>query len=169
MKTFFKRYDIDGDGYLMMKDWVLIAENVIKAGNLSGGRADEIRNDYVTVWHKYFKSMTLQGKTTCDMLILNIKKSGKVELEKSLITQYNTYFDVIDSDQDSLIQLQEFINFFHAIGISEEIAKEAFKGLDTNQDGVLSREEFISAVLGFFLREEPNDSIDLFYGSLISD
>jgi len=166
MRTCFKRYDVDGDGVLTKNDYAVLAENVIKTGNFSGSRADDIRNNYMELWNTYLKPETGDTSSTCEDFLANVKSRGKTVLESVAIKQFSLFFDAIDTNRDDAIQLEEFINFFKAIGSTAEIAKEAFKELDLNHDGVLSREEFISAGEDFCLLEEPSLPSDLFYGHL---
>jgi len=167
LRTFFQRFDIDGDGLLTRNDFERLADRVIKTGHFTGYRADELRNLYLEIWDKYFKPEDGGNAGTFEEFLANVKSHGKSELGLSYLEQNSIMFDAVDTSNDGVIELQEFINYFNALGIGEEIAKEAFKGLDTNHDGVLSREEFISSGINFFMLEEPSFPADAFYGSLI--
>jgi len=167
MNTCFKRFDTDGDGVLTKKDYALLAENVIKVGNFTGARADDIRNNYTELWNIYLKPETGdESISTCEDFLKNVKNRGKNFLETIAMKQYTLFFDAVDTDQDDKIDLKEFINYFTAMGSTEEIAKEAFKGLDADHDGVLSREEFVTAGKNFCVLEEPSLPSDSFYGHL---
>ena len=77
-----------------------------------------------------------------------------------------TFFDVIDSNHDGYIQSKEFEVWFRIIGVDVSKAEESFKMIDTNGDGVLSREEFVAAGLEFVTSKEDTPS-KLFYGPLV--
>jgi len=158
--------DSDGDGVLTAKDFQLIAENLIKAGNLTGASADRIRDLQSEVWTKYFQQGTGVAEANFEEFIASSKSEGKAALKAIAVEELNLIFDVIDTNQDGRIQLNEFITSFHIYGINEEIAKQAFSGLDINKDGELSRDEFVSAGVDYFLLEEPSYPADLFLGPL---
>jgi len=169
LRTCFKRFDSDGDGLLTLRDAHRIADNIIKAGQLTGPIADDIRNAFLEVWNKYVTPTNggEVGTGSCEDFLENLKKHEKSDLEAIGKRQMTIFFEAVDTKKDGLIQLQEYINFFNFVGIDEEFAKEAFKELDTNHDGVLSREEFVTAGTNFLLLEEPSFPADLFFGSLV--
>jgi Ca2+-binding EF-hand superfamily protein len=166
MKTAFKRFDADGDGFLTKNDLDTIADNIIRAGHFTGSQADEIRKNYMDIWEKYFIQKIESDAASYEVFLTNLKIHGKSDLGLTAKLHHNLWFEAVDTNKDDLIQLQEFIVYFGAIGINEEIAKEAFKALDTNHDGVLSREEFITAGQNFVSLEEPSFPADLFFGPL---
>jgi len=157
---------VDGDGFLTKNDFSMIAENIINVGHFTGFRADEIRIKYMKLWTKYFKPAGGEV-ATCEEMLSNLKSHGKTDLGTTAIDQFSQIFDAVDTSNDGVIQIQEFISYFNAMGISEVFAREAFKELDTNHDGVLSREEFITAARDFVILEDPSFPSDLFFGSLI--
>lgn len=167
MTTAFKRYDVDGDQLLTKDDFSLIADNIIKAGQFTGTRADEIKNNYMELWNNFLKPLAGGDKSTCEEFMEDVKSHSKSEIRSEAAKQFNLFFDAVDTNKDGMIQLQEFITFFNAIRVGEEFAKEAFRALDTNHDGVLSREEFVNAAEDFYTLEEPSLPADLLYGSLV--
>ena len=49
LKTVLKRFDFDGDALLKEWDFVGLAENIIKEGNIRDQRAEELRGSMVKV------------------------------------------------------------------------------------------------------------------------
>ena len=56
-------------------------------------------------------------------------------------------FQIIDLDANGKISLEECKLFFEGANISEQIWSEAFKGLDSNGDTVISFSEFEQNIL----------------------
>ncbi|CAH8460997.1 unnamed protein product [Dicrocoelium dendriticum] len=54
-------------------------------------------------------------------------------------------FDAIDTNHDKKLSLKEITNFLQAFGFNERQARDFMKEFDTNNDGVISREEFSKA------------------------
>jgi len=166
LRTYFKRFDKDGDGVLTEKDFRMIGDNIIKVGQITGARADEIRRKYAEMWARYYQPVSTSGAATCEEMIANLKKVEKKEMRAVATEQFNLLFDIIDTNQDGCIQLEEFTTYYNIVGVSEQFARKSFDALDTNHDGVLSRDEFVTAGLDFFTLEEPSLPADLFYGYL---
>jgi len=164
IKTWFKRFDKDEDGLLTEKDFTLIADNIIKVRRLSGPRADEIRKKYSQIWVEYFQPMLERDSASLEEIKANLQKCGKDEMKKMSTEHFNLLFDAVDTNNDGLIQLGEFVVYFQIVGVSEVFAKKTFDTMDTDHDGMLSRDEFVKGGLDFFTLEEPSKTCDLFYG-----
>jgi len=164
--TFFKRFDKDGNGVLMEKDFRLVAQNIITVGNFTGARGNEIRTQYLEMWNKYYQPLAKNGEVSIPEMVDYIKNINKAEARAMSAEQLDLFFDIIDTNQDGYIQLGEYATAFNIAGIGEEFAKPAFEALDTNHDGLLSRDEFVSAGLDFLFLEEPSHPADLFFGPL---
>jgi len=164
--TYFKRADKDGNGVFTEKDLLLIAENIIKRGKFTGARAEGLRKTYSEMWSKYYEPVAKNGEVRFEDFMEHLKRYRTADLKPISTEQLNLVFDTFDTNQDGCIQVGEYINFFHILGIGEEFAKRAFEGLDSDHDGLLSRDEFVSAGLDFFYLEEPSHPADLFFGPL---
>jgi len=166
MMNFFKRADRDGNGVFTEKDLQLIAENIIKAANFTGARANEIREKYSELWDTYYKPGVKDGVVRFQDMLEHFKSHQNPEDKPKMAEQLNLMFDTIATDQDGCIQVGEFATYFGIIGVRKEFAKLAFGALDTDHDGFLSREEFVSSGVDYFFLEEPSHPADLFLGPL---
>ena len=54
-------------------------------------------------------------------------------------------FDIVDTDADGMISLQEFEVYFECVGVGKEHAKASFDAIDADRDGKISRDEFENA------------------------
>lgn len=64
-------------------------------------------------------------------------------LEKEIDYDFvNLFLEIIDTNQDGQIAMEELKTFYQAYDINTEELEEAFDTLDLNQDGYISQEEF---------------------------
>ncbi|WP_236668112.1 MULTISPECIES: EF-hand domain-containing protein [unclassified Nonomuraea] len=75
---------------------------------------------------------------------------------------------VTDTDDDGLVQRQEFELLHEAFGRSGEDSEHAFAALDLDGDGVLSREELFHAARDYYTSADPDAVGNLFFGRLSS-
>jgi Ca2+-binding EF-hand superfamily protein len=167
IRTFFNRLDTDGDGIITKNDYVLIGENFVKAGQLSGDSSTALKDNFMQIWNKYVKPAKGGDAATCEDALTNLKFYGKSDLVSLCTNQFGLYFDAIDTNKDGLIQANDFVSIFKAFGISEDLAKEAFEGMDTDNNGVLSREKFVAIGRDFCTMEEPSYPADYLFGPLV--
>ena len=82
---------------------------------------------------------------------------------------HNVLFDILDSNNDGYISLEEFkaYIFVAAPGTSEAEAVHSFNTIDTNNDGVISLEEFLAAAEDFLLGVEETELSKVFFGQLL--
>lgn len=66
-----------------------------------------------------------------------------------------------------MIQKDEFELFFDIIGLDPKLAGATFEAIDTNHDGQLSLDEFVTAGVDFFTSEDEASPNKLFWGPLV--
>jgi len=105
---------------------------------------------------------------TLEMLIESCKKiSADPARIQHHVALCEIAFQLIDANGDGRIQAQELELFFEMLNIDKSSALATFKAIDTNNDGELSRDEFVAAGIDFLTGEDVNSPSQLFYGPLI--
>ncbi len=74
---------------------------------------------------------------------------------------------VLFSNADGQIDAGEYAQFFDIMGLDPKLADEAFKAIDTNNDGLLSLDEFKAAGLDFFMSKDEKSPSKVFWGPLV--
>ena len=64
-------------------------------------------------------------------------------------------YDVVDTNRDGFLSLQEYEKSLAASGFDADTAKFVFNTINTNHDGKISREELRQHNLGFWFTPDP--------------
>ena len=167
MKTRITRLDINKDGYIYRDDYVLMGKKLAEYGGLTKEQAD---------------SKDMQIKQNADALNLQpgsrmpIDEAAKQLSDELLSTPHavirkanNLNFDIIDTDKDGKISVNDFKAYFHIIApaLPENEVVHCFNTIDTNNDGIISCEQYCAAVEDFMLSVEETEMSKVFYGPLI--
>ena len=153
MKTAFACLDVDGDGYFTEKDITRLVEEMRKSfPDMNEEQRDIQAANKLSSWNDIFggRGKGADYKITEDMFIERMfYVTTQQGSEEMIRLEWGNFFKVMDLDKDGLISKSEhgvFINSWKdPIG-----AIVAFTAIDTNNDGVISREEFAKAGTEFF-------------------
>lgn len=96
------------------------------------------------------------------------RKENSIEKMKQHTTSIlSTLFDIVDTNADGEISHKEFAVFFKCMRIPEEYAKPSFNAIDTDKNGIISREEFIAAGNEFYHGVDSTHPSATFFGPLL--
>jgi len=168
MRTYFTRIDFDGDGKITRADFKGMVDRFTESGRLSEARIKALETSLTAVWDKYL-SVVGGGKAMDETTFIDAMKRLKAndpQLKVTLEEPLPYFFEAVDEDQDGNISGKEYEIFFEILGLKPDLAKESFKAIDTNNDGLLSLDEFKTAGSQFFLSEDENSPSKNFWGPL---
>ena len=80
----------------------------------------------------------------------------------------NIFLQVIDTNQDGELSIEELKTFYQVYGISTDELEESFQTIDLNQDGHISKEEFEKIFNQFLYSEDIQDPGNWFFGSSLA-
>ncbi|MEQ9671662.1 EF-hand domain-containing protein [Coleofasciculus sp. G2-EDA-02] len=167
----FNKYDISNDGVLTVSDFEEIAQKVAQKLGVDSGSPehDKITAAYRAIWDGYFKPADVDGNNkvvleeyikACERFI---ESPNAIEIGMDL---NKMLYDAIDLDGSGSIDEKEFSVFLTTIGSSEANAKIAFSHIDTDKNGLISREEFAQNLYDYHTSEDTQSPANWFYGSM---
>jgi len=155
---------VDHDGVVHVKDFELVGERFIKAASMTEEQQKETRNGFAGAYTKYFhadkSSMTAKDFEEC------WRKLGTEGIKQICADFFPNFFQVVSKEHPGKITPKEFVVFHGFYGIDEKTAKESFKHLDTNHDGLITKEEFITYAENFHLLDKEGDPSQHYFGPL---
>ncbi|MEP1032540.1 EF-hand domain-containing protein [Ekhidna sp.] len=156
---FFYVLDANRDGVLEPSDIDEIINRLLNArpGLFSKVEAKHLR--YITL--KSFDRLLIeagtgkQRKISILEWVRIIKKNNETDKESYFIRWFSVsavrfLFDLFDHNKDGFIDFDEFESLYQILGLNRGNIIFAFKQLDINKDGVLSKAEMYEAITDYF-------------------
>jgi Ca2+-binding EF-hand superfamily protein len=157
----FNWFDQNGDGSITLED-------IEKMSNMFSVLAEETDEKN--------KNAMIQGFMNWWHLLLNDRKdktSEKIEkqefirimhavviapkdFEKAVGSIVDGLLGALDRDGSGTLSQDEYVGMYKALGIPPSTSSEAFRRLDRNSDGQISRAEFNQALLEYYLSADPD-------------
>lgn len=169
LRTYFRRYDANADGFLTRDDYRIIAD---RATDDKLSRREKTREDYTKIFDALYAIAGEDGKIDEKIFIeAGAKMLTDPQFRKALDDAIRTAFGLLDTSGNGYIQEEKYIRFLNDLQFRdhEYLAKLAFKGLDSNKDGVLSFEEFRDACYDFWFSEDETRPGTLLWGPLVEE
>jgi Ca2+-binding EF-hand superfamily protein len=163
----FRCLDADNSGYIEKKDAELFAERFAKIRGAEPG--SEIHKDMLSKWHDVWENFWSPADSDGDGKVSPEEFCQGIEAGVSNVDNdplIGSLFDIIDLNGDGEISKEEHRLFFNVFGLDAEKSALIFSKLDTNEDGILSKEEFVRAKREFLTEKEPGAVGNWFWGSV---
>ncbi len=158
--TFMTIRDTNKDGMISKADYTLIIQRYKDMG-VSEKHLQKLEKNF----YEMLKAGGIEDDTTAltyEEYSANFRKNAK-DYAKNIVNQ----FEVIDSDENGEISFEEWLQHYKAHGIDTVHARPSFDAMDTNGDGVVSKEEFIAYSTEYFYTAEDKLKSSLLYGPLL--
>ncbi|CAG5129211.1 unnamed protein product [Candidula unifasciata] len=174
LRWWFNLLDVNKDGSISEADFQLIASRYVQEYQLEEADTAELGDKLVNSWgtqkleaveEEVKHNIPLISKMADDLKAgLNIAQDDIIVAFEQLI-EHNSqlarstlenmvaaFFDVFDYNQDNYITKQEFVVAMRCFGLEEpEVAETVFVCMGGDQEGRLSRQEYVDSWLNFLL------------------
>jgi Ca2+-binding EF-hand superfamily protein len=167
----FEVGDVDKNGVLEQADFERVSDNLARASGFATGSPEHqsLRAAYLAGW--------AQVQTYAKQYSDRVTPSEWLEARAALINDpalyprfkqstVDVFFKMFDANRDGAISCEEFSLFFKGYEIDDAQAEEAFRQMDTNGDGRITREEMFELVEQFHHSQDPSAPGNWLYGKL---
>ncbi|KAF8569925.1 hypothetical protein P879_01936 [Paragonimus westermani] len=171
MRTMFRRFDVGESMKLRCHDLLQIGQFLIQRGHLDKKKADAVLRSMLHIWVK-FLAVDKEGQHLDEIreieFIHNLRDMINGEYRHEIDQFGWTFFKAVEADNSGFITQAAYRNLQEAWHVGREEAEGMFKMIDTNKDGKISSDEFLTAWTDYFLGEDPQSPFRMFFGPIIS-
>ncbi|XP_013399817.1 sarcoplasmic calcium-binding protein isoform X2 [Lingula anatina] len=172
IRTVFKRLDTDGNGYLTIEDYEIAARRAAEYLELNDKQAEYLLNHRRVIWTDTVKQSSHQTHpdrmSEDEFIQSHFLAFNDSTIRENFADYCSIEFIAIDANGSGLISRREHAAYFCGLGIPTEFSKVIFDIIDTDKDGIISKEEFTQAQIEFWLSEDENNIYNEFHGPLVA-
>ena len=165
------RLDFNEDGYISREDYKLMSMKLAEYSEMTDEQAESMYEEFM----KVADALNLKSKARIPVqqaaqrvseAILSMSREERTSMVHGT---HGPLFDVIDTDKDGRISMEEFKVYFYVIApeTSEVDIINSFNLVDTDKNGEISRKEFLVAAEDFLTGVEESDVSNCFLGRLL--
>ena len=167
---FFNILDFDNNGFIQQDDFEAIADNlcIIRDFELDTPEYDTIKQMTDGIWNTLIPFVNgTEGNLEHWLQFMNVLMDSKHEeqYKKYIAAFVGSLYRLFDLNDDGFISQTEYIDLFIGMRIEVRFAPKAFRKLDENNDGRLSKEELFHAVDEFMRSSDPNATGNWLFGA----
>jgi Ca2+-binding EF-hand superfamily protein len=160
MRTYFQRFDLDGDGVLSLTEFLQGPRRFAQFGRLNDEQSEELSRK-LTILFEQFADGNIDEPLTQDKFVESLKKRvWDPDFKKNYLEPGTMSFRAVDANDDGSISFDELALFFEILGFKDDakLAREAFDAVDTDKDGIITLEEWQDAKVDFFTNVDDESS-----------
>jgi Ca2+-binding EF-hand superfamily protein len=175
----FELLDVDGNGVLEYDDFRMVVDVMAEERGLdkSSRRYLGLVASNKRLWKMFSRNLDADndgGITLAEWLAFHIKcfledpkdKGMAPEFSSALSSTAKFFLDLLDSDGDGVVTVDDYVLFCGAYNVGENEARIGFKMFDRDGNGQLSHQEVVEMVQEFYLSDDPQALGNLFFGAL---
>ena len=175
----FALLDVDGNGVLEYDDFRMVVDTMAEERGLekSSRRYMGLVAANKRLWKMFSRHLDIDSDgsiSLAEWLAFHIRAFLSAPEEEGLLPEFSSalnatakfFLDLLDSDGDGVVTVEDYILFCSAYNVGENEARIGFDMFDRDGNGNLSRDEVIQMVKEFYLSDDPEALGNLFFGSL---
>lgn len=170
LTRYFNVLDADGNGYFEIEDLELIARRLAESHDIPLGSEEHrgILESLGLIWdyaRQYGISKDPNKVSLADWLAHEDYVLSSEELKESYMREITrNVFDLVDTDADGLIDVNDFSRIMLSFGVEPGIPEWTFKNMDTNSSGTINRDAFVKRVEEFHLSNDRDTPGNYLFG-----
>ncbi|MFD8632415.1 EF-hand domain-containing protein [Streptomyces sp. NPDC059533] len=158
--TMFDWFDQDRDGQLTQSDFAATAGVFSRAA-----REDDHTNIGAirTAFDQWWQLLVKHGDTDGDgqvsreefVTVMEDTVTTEAHFEPAVMAIADAVMSAVDTDQDGVLSLQEYVRLYDTLGVDRDVSTAAFHLVDRDGNGVISFAEYRAAIVEFYLSTDP--------------
>ncbi|GLW58037.1 EF-hand domain-containing protein [Kitasatospora phosalacinea] len=159
--SMFDWFDQDQDGQLTQLDFAATAGVFSRAA-----RKDDHTNIRAihTAFDQWWQLLLEHADTDADgqvsrdefITVMEDNVTTEAHFEPAVMTIADAVMNAVDTDQDGVLSLEEYVRLYDTLGVEREVSTAAFRLVDRDGDGVISFAEYRAAIVEFYLSTDPD-------------
>ncbi|UQA59531.1 EF-hand domain-containing protein [Polyangium aurulentum] len=160
----FRAHDHDRNGFLQRRDFETSAVRMAEA--FGHGPDSPARQRLVEIslglWEHLRKVADLDADGRISLAEYKAAfAAGLLETPESFDQGYvpyiNAVIDIADQDRDGKLTVDEEVRWMGTLmGVPEQDAREGFRRIDKDNDGLISASELVESIRGYYLDDSPD-------------
>ncbi|CAH1775473.1 unnamed protein product [Owenia fusiformis] len=166
MLTILLTFDKDKDGVMGYEDHMQVVDKFVREANLTGKARDGIYQTF----QDYCTSGESQGipnspSVAQQLLTVWIQKDNPETVEKWYKIQTENA-QLLSLDVPGFMTFDNYMVYWNGLGLDKRFARMQFDYMDTNNDGLISHEEFANGYLEYMCNTDQNN-LNRYFGPLM--
>ncbi|OKJ09166.1 calcium-binding protein [Kitasatospora sp. CB01950] len=157
----FHWFDQGGDNMLTHDDFLAMGElfaTLAQPGDHENAAA--MKKAFEEWWRVLLEHGDANGDGQIDheefLALMKATVTAPEHFEKAVLAIADALMRALDTNHDGVLSKDEYVRMYDALGIPPEHSGDAFQRLDLDGNGVLSHDEFRSAITEFYLSSDEN-------------